>query len=80
MRDKRERFVYLAETRTEKAVRSIRLLENLANKGNYDFEPSELDQIVRALEGEIKNLKVVYARASDSGRGSFRLRRTKSDN
>lgn len=79
VRDKRERFISLAETRTEKAMRAIRLLENLANRANYDFESSELDQIVRALEGEIKNLKVVYARASDSGRGSFRLRRTESD-
>ena len=77
MRDKRERFVSLAESRTDKAIRSIRLLENLANQANYDFEPSELDQIVRALEAEIKNLKVVFTRASDSGRSSFRLRGAK---
>jgi len=77
MRDRRERFISLAETRTEKAIRSIRLLENLANRANYEFEPAELDQIVRALEGEIKSLKVVYARASDSSQGSFRLRRSR---
>lgn len=75
MRDRRERFVSLAEARTEKAIRAIRLLENLANRANYEFEAAELDQIVRALEAEIKNLKVAYGRASEGGRSSFRLRR-----
>lgn len=73
-RDKRERFVALAEARTEKAIRSIRLLENLANRSNYDFEPSDLDQILKALEGEVRQLKATYGRAMEPGRGSFRLK------
>lgn len=73
-RNKRERFVALAEARTDKAIRAVRLLENLANRSNYDFDPSELDQIVRALEAEVKQLKATYSRASDPGKGTFRLK------
>ena len=74
MRDKRERFIELAETRTEKAIRAIRLLGNLANSSNYDYDKDELAQIVAALDAEVKALKATYANAGRSSNRSFRLK------
>ena len=45
---KRERFVRLAERRTSNALRSIRVIGNLANKLHYEFEGSDVKKIVTA--------------------------------
>jgi hypothetical protein len=37
MGESRERFVHLAESRTRKAIKDIRLIGNLSNKSNVSF-------------------------------------------
>lgn len=76
MRDRRERFVSLAEARTDKALHAIRLLGNLANRSNYEYYDEDVEQIVKALEKEIRLLKTTF---QDSGIGrvsSFKLKAT----
>src|SRR5687767_12219502 len=63
-RDRRERFVALAEARTDKALSAIRLLGNLSNKSNYEYSESDVAQIVRALEVEVRALKAKFSGAS----------------
>lgn len=75
MRDRRERFVALAEARTDKALNAIRLLGNLSNRSNYDFTESDVTQIVRALESELKELKANFADATTGRHNSFKLRK-----
>lgn len=75
MRDRRERFVSLAEARTEKALDAIRLLGNLSNRSNYEYTEADVTQIVRALETEIRGLKARFADASAGRERSFRLER-----
>jgi hypothetical protein len=58
---KREKFVRLAEARTNKILDQIRLLSNLANKGNYDFNDEDAKRIFSALEKEIKHAKSAFA-------------------
>lgn len=73
MRDRRERFVALAEARTEKAIKTIRLIGNLSDKRNYEYSENDVKQIVGALE---KELKLTRARFGDNGEESstsFRL-------
>jgi hypothetical protein len=54
MRDKRDRFVSLAEKRVNKAIKDIRLIGNLSNKNNYEYEDAEAQAIFRVLEQEVK--------------------------
>lgn len=58
---KREKFVRLAEARTNKILDQIRLLSNLANKGNYDFSEEDAKKIFSAIEKEIKFAKNTFA-------------------
>jgi uncharacterized protein YceH (UPF0502 family) len=74
VRDRRERFVALAEARTDKALNAIRLLGNLSNRSNYDYTDSDVSQIIRALEAELRNLKQRFGDASGGRDSSFRLR------
>jgi hypothetical protein len=66
MRDRRERFVSLAEARTDKVLNAMRLLGNLANKSNYDYSSSDVEQIIRALKAEVRTLESKFA---DEGAG-----------
>lgn len=54
---KREKFVRLAENRTNKAIEMIRLLGNLANKSSYDYTRADAEKIFKALENEIDQAK-----------------------
>jgi hypothetical protein len=49
-----EKFVRLAEKRTQRAVDSIRLLGNLSNRSNYEFSDSDVKKIFKALEDELR--------------------------
>jgi len=64
MRDKRERFVSLAESRVNKAIKDIRLIGNLSNKNNYVYGDSEAQAIFRALEQEMKALRSRFNQSS----------------
>lgn len=75
MRDRRERFVALAEARTDKALNAIRLLGNLSNRSNYEYTEADVTQIVKALEAEVKALKVKFADAGSAGATSFKLKK-----
>lgn len=54
---KREKFVRLAEARTNKILDQIRLLGNLSNKGNYDYTDEDVRKIFAALDKEVKSAK-----------------------
>lgn len=54
---KREKFIRLAENRVNKALNDIRLIGNLSNKNNYDYEQSDVNKIIFTLEQEIKSVK-----------------------
>jgi ribosomal protein L7/L12 len=62
--EKREKFVNLAENRTRNAIKAIRVIGKLGNKNAYQFDDSDVQKIVRALNKEIEALK---ARMSSTG-------------
>lgn len=51
---KRERFVRLAEARTNKIMDMLRLLGNCSNKSNYDYNEEDIKQIFAAIDKEVK--------------------------
>lgn len=57
MENKRERFIRVAESRTNKAINMIRLIGNCASKNNYDYTGKEVQKIFNALENEIRIAK-----------------------
>jgi len=70
----RDRFVILAESRTKRAMKDIRLIGNLSNKSNYSYNQEDVFKIFRVLDSELKSAK---KRFMDSSRSSasinFRL-------
>lgn len=74
MRDRRERFVALAEARTDKALNAIRLLGNLSNRSNYEYTDHDVIQIVKAIKAEVKALEAKFADAQTGGATSFKLK------
>lgn len=54
---KRERFVRIAEARTNKILEMMRLLGNCSCKGNYEYTEEDIKKIFGALERELKNTK-----------------------
>jgi len=62
--EKRDKFVKLAENRTVNAIKAIRVIAKLGNKNAYQFDDSDVNKIVKALNREIDSLK---ARMSSSG-------------
>ena len=65
MGDSRDRFVSLAEARTMKAIRMIRLVGNLSNRSNYTYSESDVAKIFSRLERELKTARQKF---TDSGR------------
>lgn len=57
---KREKFVRLAETRTNKIIEMLRLLSNCANKSNYEYDEEDIKQIFNAIEKEVKITKNAF--------------------
>lgn len=60
VRDPRERFVTLANSRVTGAIRQIRLVGNLANKKNYDYGSDDALKIIRTLQRELDELKAKF--------------------
>ena len=54
---KRERFVRIAETRTNKILSMMQLLGNCSSKSNYEYTEDDIKKIFGALEKELKNTK-----------------------
>jgi predicted helicase len=65
---KRDKFVQLAESRTQNAIRAIRVIGKLGNKSAYEYDDSDVQKIARALTRELEALK---ARMSPSGAKEF---------
>lgn len=57
---KRERFVRIAEARTNRVLNDLRLLGNCSSRHNYDYTDDDVRKIFGAIEREIKAVKAKY--------------------
>lgn len=57
---KRERFVRLAEARTNKIIDMMKLLGNCSSKTNYEYTEEDVKKIFGAIEREMKNTKARF--------------------
>lgn len=71
-----ERFVRIAEARTNKIIDMIQLLGNCANKSNYEYSKDDVKQIFGAIEAELRAAKAKFeVSENESGKKSFSLRK-----
>lgn len=70
---KREKFVRLAEARTNKIIGMVRLLGNCSNKSTYEYTKDDVKKIFSALESEIKNAKAKFEESPFSDEPYFKL-------
>ena len=54
---KRERFLRVAESRTNKLLDMMKLLGNCSTQSNYDYTNEDIKKIFDTLEKELKNTK-----------------------
>ena len=66
MGGKAENFNRLAEKRVTESIKKIRLVGNLANKNNYEYNEKQVKQIINALENEIRLLKNKFKEEEES--------------
>lgn len=70
---KREKFVDLAESRTVNAIKAIRIIGKLGNKNAYQFDDSDVQKIVRALNKEVDALKMRMTSSGGKESVDFKL-------
>mgnify|MGYP001187035842 CR=1 FL=1 len=71
-RDRLQKFKELAEKRVSRVIKDINLVGNLSNKSNYDYSNEDAIKIIRAIENELKILKMKFLNKSSKGK-SFKL-------
>jgi len=54
---KRERFVRIAEARTNKIIDTIRLLGNCSNSSAYEYTSKDIDKIFSTIENELREAR-----------------------
>ncbi len=69
---KRDKFVRLAENRTNKAIQTIQSISNLSNRSIYNYTDDDVKAIFSALEREIKS---AHARFSNQESTKFKLKK-----
>jgi hypothetical protein len=70
--DKREKFVRLAEGRTQSALEAIRKIGNLSNKRAYEYRDEDIKKIIRALKEAINDTEKKFETTPESG-NKFKL-------
>ena len=70
---KRDRFVKIAENRTNKIIYMIKLLGNCSNKNNYSYNEDDVKQIFSAIDQELKIAKTKFQEAQ-SNKKEFKLK------
>ena len=73
MRDKRKKFVQLAEARVNRAIKDIKLIGNLANRNLYEYTQDDAKKIMKALQRELDAAKARFLGDSGGKDTQFRL-------
>lgn len=67
---RKEKFNRLATYRTNAVLDKLRILGNLSNRSNYDYDEADLRKIFNAIEEQFRLLK---ARFTSKKRREFKL-------
>jgi uncharacterized protein YceH (UPF0502 family) len=73
MKQRRERFIRLAEARVSKAMKAIRVVGNLSNRSNYEYSDADVRRIVKALQSELSALEARFQQSDKKSQPEFKL-------
>ncbi len=73
MSAKRENFVRLAEARVSRALDSIRVIGNLSNRSNYEYDEQDVKKIIKTLQDEVAKVKMQLEAKSGVSKQQFKL-------
>ena len=72
-RNKRAKFVELAENRVNRAIKDLRLIGNLSNRSAYEFTEDDVRKIFRVLQRELDGAKKRFSSGGKSDADGFRI-------
>lgn len=55
-----QKFARIAERRVNETIRMLRLLRNLADRGNYDYSESQATLLLNAIDQETRALRMKF--------------------
>lgn len=61
MENKKQKFERLANTRVNKVLKQLDLIGNLSNKNAYGYSENEANQIIKALDKKVRELKTKFS-------------------
>lgn len=70
---KREKFVRIAEARTNKIIKMIQLLGNCSNQGLYEYTTKDVNKIFSAIQTELDEAKKRYNKQDSQKSSKFTL-------
>ena len=70
--NKRQKFIRLAELRTNKAVMAIENLIGLSNPRNYDYNIKDVDKIIKALKDSVNIVSSSFSKSKEKKK--FKIR------
>lgn len=73
MRDKRKKFVELAEARVNRTIKDIRLIGNLSNQSAYEYSDEDTKKMFRAIQKELDAARARFAGDTGGKDGEFTL-------
>ena len=71
--ERRIKFEKIAEKRITEAIKRLRLIGNLSNKRNYSYTDSHVNQIFKALDAEMKDLKNKFSGKNSNSEAVFKF-------
>jgi hypothetical protein len=72
-RDKRAKFVELANKRVNRALKELELVANLSNRRNYEYDEEQARKIIKALQNQMDILKQSFNLGAQEKSGSFEI-------
>ena len=70
---KREKFVRLAENRTNRIISQLQLLGNLSNKNAYEYTEKDIAKMFKAIEDALAASKRCYSKQGEKNDTVFRF-------
>lgn len=70
---KREKFVRLAEARTNKIIDMIQLLGNCSNQSQYEYTSKDVSKIFNAIQAELDAARKRYTKTENPKNTKFKL-------
>lgn len=73
METKRDKFVRIAESRTNKLLNMLKLLGNCSNTAVYEYSSKDIEKIFNALESELNRTKRRFSKNGENKIQRFSL-------